>query len=196
MKASIAVLLLSGLAAVPVSSQTQPPAEDPAHNELRALRDGLLDAMNKGDVERELTYLHPNVVVTWHDATVSRGRDGVRQYLNRMLTGPDKVVDSYSADVNVDELTLLYGGDTGISFGSAVEHFKMAGGRTLDLPARWSATLVKENGRWLIANLHASDDLFDNPLLTMARRAAYWAGGIALVVGLALGFFLGRRRRA
>jgi ketosteroid isomerase-like protein len=184
------------VAAVPVSSQTQPPTEDPAHNELRALRDGLLDAMNKGDVERELTYLHPNVVVTWHDATVSRGRDGVRQYMNRMLTGPDKEVDSFRADVNVDELTILYGGDTGISFGSAVEHFKMKGGRTFDLPARWSATLVKENGRWLIANLHASDDLFDNPLLAMARRAAWWAGGIALIVGLALGFFLGRRRRA
>lgn len=181
---------------MPVSSQTQPPTEDPAHNELRALRDGLLDAINKGDIERELTYLHPNVVVTWHDATVSRGRDGVRQYMNRMLTGPDKVVESFGADVDVDELTILYGGDTGISFGSAIEHFKMTSGRTLDLPARWSATLVKENGRWLIANLHASDDLFDNPLLAMARRAAWWAGGIALIVGLALGFFLGRRRRA
>jgi ketosteroid isomerase-like protein len=196
MKTLFAVLLLSCVAAMPVSSQTQPPAEDPAHNELRALRDGLLDAMNKGDIERELTYLHPNVVVTWHDATVSRGHDGVRQYMNRMLTGPDKVVDSFSADVNVDELTILYGGDTGISFGSAVEHFKMKGGRSLDLPARWSATLVKENGRWLIASLHASDDLFNNPLLAMARRAAYWAGGIALIVGLVLGFFLGRRRRA
>lgn len=184
------------MAAVPVSSQTQPPTEDPAHNELRALRDGLLDAMNKGDIERELTYLHPNVAVTWHDATVSRGRDGVRRYLNRMLTGPDKVVESYGAAVDVDELTILYGGDTGISFGSAVEHFKMKSGKTFNLPARWSATLVREDGRWLIANLHASDDLFDNPLLNTVRRAAYWAGGLALLVGLALGFFLGRRRRA
>src|SRR5262245_61078972 len=77
-------------------------AEDPAHNELRALRDGLLAAMNQGDIEKELTYLHPNVVVTWHDASVSRGRDGVRTYLNRMLTGPNRVVSSYKADVNVD----------------------------------------------------------------------------------------------
>lgn len=182
------------MAAVPVSSQTQPPTEDPAHNELRALRDGLLDAMNKGDVERELTYLHPDVVITWHDATVSRGRDGVREYLNRMLTGPDKVVESYGADIEVDELTILYGGDTGVSYGSAVEHFKLTNGKTFNLPARWSATLVRDGDRWLIANLHASDDLFDNPLLAMARRAAYWAGGIALLVGLAAGFFFGRRR--
>jgi ketosteroid isomerase-like protein len=152
--------------------------------------------MSKGDIERQLTYFHPNVAITWHNAEVSRGRDGVRDYLNRMLTGPDKVVESYKADVEVDELTILYGGDTGISFGSAVEHFVLTSGRKFDLPARWSVTLVKEGDRWLIANLHASDNLFDNPLLDLARRAAWWAGGLSLLLGLAAGFFLGRRRRA
>jgi uncharacterized protein (TIGR02246 family) len=192
------------MAALPAWSQAPPapapaltatPTDEAAHNELRAFRDGLLDAMNKGDLERELAYFHPNAVVTWHNAEVSRGRDGVRAYLNRMLTGPDKVVESYKSDVNVDELTILYGGDTGLSFGSAVEHFKLASGKTFDLPARWSATLVKEDGKWLIANLHASDNLFDNPVLGMARRMAYWVGGISLLVGLAAGFVLGRRRR-
>ncbi len=152
--------------------------------------------MNKGDIEAELAYFHPNAVVTWHNAEVSRGREGMRTYLNRMLTGPDKVVASYKADVNVDELTILYGGDTGLSFGSAVEHFTLTSGKTLDLPARWSATLVKEGDKWLIANLHASDNLFDNPLLALAKRTAYWAGGIALLVGLLIGWFLGRRGRA
>jgi ketosteroid isomerase-like protein len=181
---------------VPAWSQTPPSPDEPTHNELRALRDGLLAAMSQGDVERELTYLHPNVVVTWHNAEVSRGRDGVRAYLDRMLKGPNKVVASYGADVKVDELTILYGGDTGISFGSAVEHFKMTNGRTFDLPARWSATLVKDGDKWLIASLHASDNLFDNPLLNLTRRAAYLAAGAGVLVGLILGIVIGRRRRA
>src|SRR5260370_9912 len=67
-------------------------------------------------------------------------------------------------------------------------------GRMLDLPARWSATLVKDGDKWLIVSLHASDDLFDNPLLAIAKRTAYWAGGVALVVGLIAGFAIGRRR--
>jgi hypothetical protein len=96
----------------------------------------------------------------------------------------------------VDELTILYGGDTGISFGSAVEHFEMTGGRTIDLPARWSATLVKEDGKWLIASLHASDNLFDNPMLSAARRLGYGAGGAGLLAGLVVGILLGRRRRS
>jgi len=151
--------------------------------------------MRKGDIERELTFFHPNAVVTWHNAEVSRGRDGIRKYLTRMLQGPNKAVDSFNAEVNVDELTILYGGDTGVAFGSAVEHFKMASGRNFDLPARWSATMVKEDGRWLIANLHASDNLFDNPLLDSAKRTIGWTGAIGLAVGLAIGLLIGRRRR-
>jgi uncharacterized protein (TIGR02246 family) len=188
-------LFLLSLSPLPLPAQAPPPASDEAtHNELRALRDGLLDAMKKGDIERELTFFHPNAVVTWHNAEVSRGRDGIRKYLTRMLQGPNKAVDSFNADVNVDELTILYGGDTGIAFGSAVEHFKLASG-SFDLPARWSATLVKEDGRWLIASLHASDNLFDNPLLNAAKRTIGWTGGIALAIGLAIGLVLGRRRR-
>jgi ketosteroid isomerase-like protein len=184
------------LAALPVSSQAPPAKDEAVHNELRALRDGLIDAMNKGDIDRELSYMHSNVVVTWHNAEVSRGRDGVRSYLTRMLTGPNKIVTSYSATVNVDELTILYGGGTvGISFGSAVEHFKLNDGKTIDLPARWSATLVKEGDKWLVASLHASDNLFDNPVLAMTKSTAYWAGGGGLLLGLIVGSFLSRRRK-
>jgi len=199
MKKVMAVLPLLFLAILPASSQAPPPAPpaniEAVHNDLRALRDGLIDAMNKGDIERELTYLEPNVVVTWHNAEVSRGRDGVRAYLNRVLNGPNKFLSAYSASVNVDELTILYNGDTGISFGSALEHMKLTDGQTIDLPARWSATLVKEGDKWLIASLHGSDNLFDNPLLDMTKRLMYWAGGICLVVGLAFGFAIGRRRK-
>src|SRR5882672_549085 len=195
MKNLIAAVVLLFLAARPAPSQTPPPKDEAVHNELRALRDGLIDAMNKGDIQRELAYMHPNVVITWHNAEVSRGRDGVRAYLTRMLSGPNKVVSSYSATVDVDELTILYGGDTGISFGSAVEHFKLNDGKMLDLPARWSATLVKDGDKWLIASLHASDNLFDNPLLAIAKRTAYWAAGVALLVGLIAGFAIGRRRK-
>jgi ketosteroid isomerase-like protein len=188
--------MLLGSATVPAWSQTPPSPDEPIHNELRALRDGLLAALNRGDVEGELAFLHPNVVVTWHNAEVSRGRDGVRAYLNRMLKGPNRAVASYGADVKVDELTILYGGDTGISFGSAVEHFKMTNGRTFDLAARWSATLVKDGDQWLIASLHASDNLFDNPLLNLTRRATYLAAGAGVLLGLILGVLIGRRRRA
>src|SRR5205807_2525523 len=124
---------------------------------------GLLAGMNSGDIEAQLAFLHPNVVVTWHNAEVSRGRDGVRKYLDRMLKGPSKIVEKFGAEVSVDELSILYGGDTAIAFGSAQEHFKLTDGRSFDFPGRWSATLVKDSDKWLVASLHTSDNIFDNP---------------------------------
>jgi ketosteroid isomerase-like protein len=201
MKKYVVVLwsALGCLVAAPLLAQNNgaPSAaqEDPVHGELRALRDGLVDAINKGDIERQLAYLHPNVVVTWQNAEVSRGREGVRAYLDRLLKGPDPVVQGYRTALTVDELTILYGGDTGISFGSSEDHFKLKGGADFSLQGRWSATLVKENGQWLIASLHASANLFDNPLLSLAAKKSYWAGGIALIVGLVVGVMMGRLRR-
>ena len=169
-------------------------ADEATHNELRALRDGLLDAVNKGDIERQLTFLHPNVVMTALNAEVGRGREGIRAYWNKMMTGSQRVVESFHCEVKVDELTILYGGDTGVAFGSALQQYKLTNGLKLDAKARWTATLVKQDGQWLIAAFHSSANLFDNPLLTMAKRTAYWAGGGALFAGLAAGFFLGKMR--
>jgi uncharacterized protein (TIGR02246 family) len=188
MKTRLLSLLLLFLVALSCAAQ-----EDPAHNELRAMRDGLLAKMNAGDVEGELQFLHPNVVVTWHNAEVSRGREGVRKYLERMLHGPAKVVEKFGADVKVDELSIIYGGDTAIAFGSADERFTLAGGKQIDFTGRWSATMVKEGGRWLIASLHSSDNLFDNPLLNAAKYGLWVAACGALAVGGAVGWLLGRR---
>ena len=77
-------------------------ADDPAHNELRALRDDVLDAFNKKDLDRLLSHVHPNVAVTWQNGEVSRGRDGIRAYYKKMMEGPDRVVDSVTAKAEVD----------------------------------------------------------------------------------------------
>lgn len=172
-----------------------PAAEDPVHAELRSFRDSFGAALNKKDLPAILKHLHPNVVVTFQNAQVARGHEGVRKHYSKMLEGSDKMVEDYQAKISVDELTILHGGDAGISFGAAAEHFKLTSGLEFDLNSRWTATLVKENGAWLIASLHASTDLFDNPLLNTAKATAYWAGGACLAGGLLLGWFVGRRRR-
>jgi uncharacterized protein (TIGR02246 family) len=172
----------------------KPAAEHPAHNELRALRDDLIDAVNKNDRDRVLSHLHKNVVVTWMDGEVSRGPEGVRAYYDRMMTGDQRVVESITINPKVDDLTTLYGENTGVAFGSSDDHFRLRRGLDFDVHSRWTATVVKEDGKWLIAAFHASTSLFDNPLLNMAKKTAWYAGGIAAVVGLVAGYFLARAR--
>src|SRR4051794_7063247 len=163
------------------------PKLEATHNALRALRDGLMDAMNKGDLERQLTFLHTNAVVTWHNAEVSRGREGVRSYYDRLTQGPKKMVEEFSAEVKVDELTALHGENTGIAFGSSMEHFKLTNGRKLDLAGRWTATLIRENDKWLIASLHVSTNIFDNVILRMVKNRMLMIAGAMFFVGVAVG---------
>jgi ketosteroid isomerase-like protein len=188
-------MLGAGLLALTIGAgAVSQPVEDPAHGELRALRDGLLEAVNKKDVDALLRLLHPDVVVTWQNAEVSRKPAGVRAYLARMLEGPDRIVDDFTTSVAVDELTILHGGDTGISFGTSRDRFKLRSGQSFDLDSRWSATVVRHEGRWVVASFHASVNLFDNPLLVAAQRMAIGAGAGALILGLVIGYVVARRR--
>jgi len=187
----IPLLLVAALSPAFLHAQTAATPEDPAHNELRALRTQVLDAIKAGDVERTLTYVHPNLVVTWQNQEVCRGREGLRAFYNRM--GKD-AFRGYKVDPIPDELTILYGGDTGISFGSSVAAYRLFG-REYEFRNRWTATLVKENGRWLLASYHVSNNTLDNPLVNTAKRALYGAVGIGLIVGLALGLLVARRRK-
>jgi ketosteroid isomerase-like protein len=171
--------------------------DEAVHNELRALRADVLDAFNRKDLDGLLKHVHPNVVVTWQNAEVSRGHAGIRDYYNKMMLGPNRVVETATAAVEVDELTILYGDRNGLAFGSLDEDFTLTNGMAFRLPNRWTAHLVNEHGRWLISGFHISSNLFDNPVMGIAvKRTAYWAVGIAVPAGVVLAFFIlwGARR--
>jgi uncharacterized protein (TIGR02246 family) len=195
--ASLLALLAPALARAD-DVKTVPP-EDPAHDELRALRDDILDAFNKKDLDRLLKHVHPNAVLVWQDGTVSRGHQGVRDYYKKMMEGPERIVDSVTARAEPKELTILHDAKHGLCYGDLDEDFKLSNGTAFHLPNRWTATLVKEDGRWLIAGLHVSANVFDNPIQQLiVRRVMYWTGAVGLLVGVALGVVLTvllRRRR-
>jgi ketosteroid isomerase-like protein len=175
-------------------AQEGPAKEDPAHNELRALKRGAEESFNKGDIDSLLSkYVHKDVIVTWQNAEVNHGHGEVKSFYNRMMVGPNRVVESVTTNIGVDELSHLYGANTATALGNMEQHFKLRDGLDFDLSSRWTATLVKEADQWKIAAFHVSANMFDNGVLrTALRRTAYWVGGIAGVVSLLIGIVLGR----
>jgi uncharacterized protein (TIGR02246 family) len=175
-------------AATVTGQEGEPAAEDPAHNELRELRDGMMDAFEKQDIERMLTFLAPDVVVVVQNAEVIRGHDGVRDFHKRMSEGEDRAVESMTSDLKVDELSTLYGDDTATSFGTMDDHFKLRRGMEFDLHSRWTATAVRQDGRWQLASFHVSTNMFDNGVSNLIKKwTTITSGGIALLAGLIVG---------
>jgi ketosteroid isomerase-like protein len=169
--------------------------EDAAvHDELRALRKTLTEAVKSGDIDSQLAHVHKNVVATWQNNRVVRGTDGLRDFLKEMDAQNKKVFQGYKVEPEADDLTILHGGDAGIVFGRSVPKYHYLG-MDFELENRWTATLVKEDGAWKIAAYHVSANVVDNPVLNAAKSAAYWAGGVCLVVGVVLGLIVSAAMR-
>lgn len=191
MKRILAVLFSSFLATAAFTLPVEA-AEDPAHDELRALRTQVIDGIRKGDIDAVLTHVHPNVVVTWQNSEVCRGTDGLKAFFNRM---GKQTFKGYKVPPTPDELTILHGGDTGISFGKVVGQYTLLG-KELEFTSRWTATLVKENGHWLLASYHVSLNALDNPLLNSAKSSLIGVAIGAGLAGLVVGWIIGRRKTA
>jgi uncharacterized protein (TIGR02246 family) len=190
----ILALSLGGVAA------EQPPKEDPEHNEIRAVRDAMLTAFDKGDIDGLLKHVHPEVVVTWQSGETSRGRDGVRKYYERMMVGENRTVQSMTSKLDVDDLSRLYNDkNSAIAAGNMTNHFVLKDGMDFDLASRWTATLLKDQGRWQVTAFHISTNMFDNGVLRLIlRKSLLWtgiaAGAAGLLAGSVLGLIVARRR--
>ena len=204
------VLVCAAFLAVAGGAIGQPPAPEkgPApekkatHDELRAVREGMLEAIKTKDSAALLAHLHPDVVLTVLDdrsLTVVRKHEGVRDYLTRLFTGPKAGVKVFQPALTMDEQTILHGDETGIAFGSSSDHYVLADNSEFDVPTRWSATLVRHEGKWKIANLQVSSNPFDNPVVTSLTRKLYWFAGGGAAGGFLLGMLvmslLGRARK-
>jgi ketosteroid isomerase-like protein len=184
------------------------PDVEATHTALRALRESLLDAWTRRDMDALLVHMDPNIVVTWQNGEVSRGPEGIRKFYNEVMVGPNRLISDISSTLKVDELSILHGDNTAIAFGSIHDDFTLnrgiartavlGSGDKFALDSRWTATIVKKDGQWKLASYHVSVDAFSNPILSKAVAVAKPAAIIAGIVGLLLGaivtwFFMRRR---
>lgn len=173
----------------------QPKNAEDLHNGLRALKTTMEKALNKGDIDTIVAHADERVVFTTMNGDVVRGKEGVREYFNKMMTGPDRVVESVTSKFEVDDLSILHGDDMAIAFGDTEDHYVLTDGRVFDVKARWSSTMLLRGDRWVVASFHYSTNMFDNPILDAQRRYLLMGAGAVVLIVAGLAFFLGRRGR-
>ena len=174
--------------------------EDPTHEELRNVLKEMKAAHNADDLDKLVSFLDDNVVVTWQNAKVTKGPKEVKDYYIEMTKGPNRVVQKSTIKPEADDKSFLHNdGKTAIAWGSSKDHYLLTDGTEFNQDTRWSATVVKKDGKWKVASVHISVDMFDNPILNMAiKKTAIWVGAIAggggLLVGLVVGALIFRSR--
>jgi uncharacterized protein (TIGR02246 family) len=189
---AVAVAMAAGV------SPEQPAADAPVHDELRALQKAMEDALNARDLDALLANVDDKLVFTAMNAESGYGKDHVRNYFNKMLNGEKKIVENIKVDFVPDALATFYGPDVAVSAGNADSHYELTNGMKFDVMARWTATLVRKENRWLVASFHYSTNMFKNPVLDAQRKWLLMAGGGAALILAILGFIIGRKtgRRA
>lgn len=181
-----------GSSAQPAATQVDVEA---IHEELRALRDRLVEGVNAKSPEAIIADVDEDILFTAMNNEVVHGKDEARAYYEKMLVGSQRIVEDMSLSVEVDDLsTLLADGDVAVAAGSSVAHFDMMVGDSFEVPLRWTATLNRTDDGWKVAAIHFSANIFDNPVSGGFQTFAYIVGGIMLLIGLLLGWLFGRRR--
>jgi ketosteroid isomerase-like protein len=178
----------------PAAAAVASPDTAAVHEELRRLRDQLLAAWQRRDIEGVLAHVDPDIVVTWQNGEVNRGPDAIRRFYKEMLEGEGSILANLESTLTVDDLSILHGPDTAIAFGSIHDAFTfkrplastaaIGAGKTLALTSRWTATVVRKAGEWKLASYHVSANVFSNPVQDLAVKAA---GRLGSIVGFLIG---------
>lgn len=194
----IALFMLVSAGTITAAAQDMTPQETEAiHNELRALRDRAVAALKARDPDALMNELTDDIAFTAMNNEVVHGKQAAVEYYERMMEGASSIVQEMDVSVEPDVMSLLYGdGKTAVSTGDSVAYFKIRGGLEFTAPLRWTATLVDEGDGWKIASMHFSSNIFDNPIDAGIARYLWLLLGAAALIGLVVGFLLGRLRRA
>ena len=179
---------------VTVSAQVAAATDAEAEQAITKLREELVDSFNHGDMDRLLTHLDTNAVVTWQNGEVCEGPAAVKAYYERMMKGDHPVVSKVTADPKV--LGRHLQGDWAVSWGNLNDQFVLTDGRELPLNSRFTATVVKRGDRWVVSAFHVSVNAFDNPIMALAINKSLKIAGVGgLVIGVVVGVVIMRMLR-
>ncbi len=150
--------------------------------------------INDQNVERMVAQMTPDATVTWLNGEVSRGHDQIRAYYQRMVQGPERILDKYTTAAKIGAHARFFG-DVAVADGTMRDSFFPVSRKPFQLDSNWSSVSVKVDGQWKVAAMHLSANVFTNDLIAEAKSAAVKTGIGGAIAGLALGLLVAWLRK-
>jgi hypothetical protein len=129
-------------------------------------------------------------VLTGVDQTIVISKAELKEYFSRMFETPDSLLTSIKIQPTASILTRFLSDNVGICYGTSTDTYTLKKGGDAVMNSKWTATLIKENGEWRIAAVHAGADILNNPILNKSISLGYTFAAIGAVGGFALGLLL------
>jgi ketosteroid isomerase-like protein len=203
MKTNLIRILILTLAlhfSSPAQAQPTEANHQADHAALRVLRGKAVTAMDNQDVQGLTACFANNFAFTTVTQEVLTNAAQVQNFFDRMFHGQHALITSLKTEPQADILTRFLNDNAGICYGTSKDTYTMKSGEVVEMNVRWSATVVKENGEWKVAQAQVGTDFLNNPVLD--RLTSFWeetlliACPAGLVAGLLIGWLLGRRGKA
>lgn len=175
----------------PGSANPDPAAQAPLgesdHEALRALMAELVAALNSLDGPALTQHLAQGFVLTFADQSVITEQAQLDAYIGDYFKADGAPLQSVQFVPEAAEKVRFIDSRTGVVHGDSADTYTLTDGSSLTLDTRWTATVIKEDGRWLVQTFHAGVNMLDNPILHAAGKSSLTLGGAGLLVGLLLG---------
>jgi hypothetical protein len=186
----------------PATQPTMAPATQPGgqatlsanpeqdHEQLRALLKSAKEAVNAKNFEALKPLFHDKFSITTVDQKMFTSFDDFKTHFASLFSGTNAPLKSITFNPEADALTELVGDNIGLSHGTSTDTYAFADGDTRTMNSRWTATLIKDGGKWKILNLHIGANILENPVTEAAKGYVYKVGIGAALGGLLLGFII------
>lgn len=164
-------------------------AEDSRSADRQALLAILHDiekGINDAEIDLMAKHIDEKAVITWLNAEVSQGPEGVKDYFKRMVgDAPGTILSKYSTHPKISGPATFYG-DVAVANGTTDDEFTPHNRSVFKFDSRWTATLRKNDGQWKIVALHLSTNSFNNVLISELRQLSTYTGAGGALAGLLL----------
>jgi ketosteroid isomerase-like protein len=152
------------------------------HEELRKLLTLVKEATDQNRAELLKPYLHEDFVMTVLNQQVAVGRDGLEKLFDDWFQQEGAPLKSLVIEPAATVPTRIVDDRFGTVYGTSADTYELADGDKFVFNSHWTATVLKEDGRWKVVTVHVGVDPLDNPLIN-AYRKAMGLGGVAIEFG-------------
>lgn len=174
------------LADVPKANSTDPQIE------LDALRISIMDNFKNRDIDGLLNHAHPDVVITWQNGEVTKGKAEAAKYFHDKMTGPNSPLLDVTEDPKVDHRIFLNG--SVLSFGNMNDVYTLKDfDKPISMNSRFTLYLEKLNNKFVIRAGHFSINAFENDILSQIQKKTVTYAIIGALFFLISGFFIGKK---